>query len=259
MSPSTNCMIKTSDAFIATIAKCLSNAVGDEIKGDVRLNRLITQNSTPARIWDFINTNIRESFNTSEVIANITKRGAWQLVLIFDRETGTIYTLMRENRFISLKKELPKRRRVHYIDALVRSVNFDLKAPNSPIPLFLVNSDSEDLVQDTFQKILADLLVPNQLVKRHALILFQSSNYEISSLCCCIVDSNLNVVSEADWSKYLKASEGIIADLIPDRTAGFANPSSGLQYKQKAKDRINQKSNLKKKDSSNIQSDDIDG
>lgn len=129
-------LIKTNDSFISTIAKCLSDAVGDDIRQDIKLHRLVTQNSTPSRIWDLINTNICERFAKSDVIANPSKRGGWELVPVFERNSDTIYSLMREQRFETLKKQLPKRRTAHYVDALVRSLNKDLRAPQRQATLF---------------------------------------------------------------------------------------------------------------------------
>lgn len=249
--------IKAPDAFINTIAKCLVDAVGDDIKADIQ--GLVTQNGTAARIWDFINTNICKQFSKSDVIANPTKRGGWELVPAFDRSTGTIYSLMREQRFSLLKKELPKRRNAHYVDALVRSLNANLIAPQHQTSLFssLPNKFNNDKrMQEIVQKIIFDLGIPNELVKRHALILFKSSNNELSSLRCCIVDSNLDIVKEADWNNYIKFNESIIADKLTDKTSAYVNPTAGLKFRTKAKDKMDQKTPAKeitkKKESDDI-------
>ncbi|MGE5630241.1 MAG: DUF5986 family protein [Caulobacteraceae bacterium] len=245
-----NTEIRATDNFISIITKCLCDAVGDDIREDIKSRRLITQNSTPSRIWDLINTNICERFARSDVIANPTKRGAWEFVPVFERSTGTIYSLMREQRFASLKKELPKRRNAHYIDAFVRSLNSDLLAPQGQISLFTVSFCNEDYIKEIVQKVINDLSIPNELVERHAIILFQSFNNELSSLRCCIVDSNLDIVSEANWSNYIKASEGVIVDQITNKTSAYNDPTSGLKFKQKAKDKLGQKTLTKEKNTS---------
>lgn len=43
------------------IVSCVENAVGDDIRSDIRRNRLKTTNSVPARIWDLMNTNLIDS------------------------------------------------------------------------------------------------------------------------------------------------------------------------------------------------------
>jgi len=247
MVKSSACEIKTTNDFIGVIAKSLADAVGDDIKMDVLGHGLITENSTPSRIWDLLNTSICKYFDKSDVIANPTKRGAWKLVPVFERSTGFIYTLMRESRFLTLKKELPKRRNAHYADALARSLNSDLRASNGQLTLFPISYFNNNHIEEIVQKILSDLAIPNELVKRHALILFESSNYELSSLRCCVIDSNLDIVNEANWSSYIKASEGVVPDMVDNKTSPFTDPTAGLQYKQKAKDKMDQKTLSKDK------------
>lgn len=245
--------IRATDGFKSIIAKCLADAVGDDIKVNAR--GLVTQNGTPSRIWDLINTNLCKQFDESDVIADKTKRGAWQLVLVFERSTGTIYSLMREKRFAELKKELPTRRSPHYEDALARVVNGKSHPPLGQISLFPNSCPTcfnKNHIKEIVKKILADLSIPNELVKRHAIILFHSTNYELSSLRCCIVDSNLEIINEANWSDYIKASESIVSDMVADKTSTYADPAAGLKYKQKAKDRIEQKSLVKGKNKKKI-------
>ncbi|MBE6060555.1 MAG: hypothetical protein E7215_10355, partial [Clostridium sulfidigenes] len=50
-------LINKSPDFIKRIEKSLSNAIGDDIKIDIKINELDTRNSVPNRIWDFINRN----------------------------------------------------------------------------------------------------------------------------------------------------------------------------------------------------------
>jgi ribosomal protein L12E/L44/L45/RPP1/RPP2 len=254
--------IKATLSFISIVIKCLQDAVGDDIKEDIKTHRLVTQNSTQFRIWDLINTNICSRFNKSDVIANPTKRGPWELVPVFERSTGIIYSLMREQRFSTLRRALPHRRIAHYIDAFVRSFNKELIAPQRQIPLLPVIPilpncfNDEDHIHNIVQRIISDLGVPNELIRRHALILFRSFNFELTSVRCCIVDSNLEIVNEADWSNYIKASDGMVVDEVIDKTSTYADPTAGLKYKQKAKDKMGQKA-LQKGKKAEEESDDI--
>lgn len=229
---------ETSDEFKDIMIKCISNAVGEDII--INSQGLKTQIGTPDRIWDCINTNLGKYFNSEDVIAEITKRGR-DIVPVFDRKTGMIHTLMREKRFEQLRKELPKRRRLHYIDALSRSLNRDLRMQPVQKSLFLIRGhhkfDNEKHIKDIVEKIFKDLAIPGELVKKHGLILFNSHNNMLVSIRCCVIDSNLNIINYDDWSNRIKATESIIPEKSVDITSIYDNPTMNLQYKQKAKDR----------------------
>ena len=47
-----------SPALIAKMVRCIEDAVGDDIRADIRQHDLQTKNSVPSRIWDLLNTNI---------------------------------------------------------------------------------------------------------------------------------------------------------------------------------------------------------
>ena len=45
-----------SPALIAKMVRCIEDAVGDDIRADIRQHDLQTKNSVPSRIWDLLNT-----------------------------------------------------------------------------------------------------------------------------------------------------------------------------------------------------------
>lgn len=249
MNPSEK-MIKADRKLIEIVSDSISNAIGDDIKEDIKSQGLITHNSTPTRIWDHLDTNLCKKFNGFDIVARPTKRGSWELVPIFERKTGFLYVLMRENRLKILRKESSKRKSPHYAEALARTLNRDLQARYYQVPLMEVNEekfDNEDYIRKVVLKIFEDLNIPNNIVKRHALILFNDVNGILLSLRCCIIDSNLNTVEEDNWNEYIKVNESTVADEVIDETSKFNDPTSGLKYKQKAKDKIKQKRITKEK------------
>ncbi len=249
MSPSEK-MIKADKNLIEGLSDSISSAVGDDIGGDIKSHGLITQNSTPTRIWDFLNTNLCKKFIEFDIVAHPTKRGPWGLVPIFERKTGFLYILMRESRLKTLKEESSKRKNAHYAEALAKSLNGDLVARQYQIPLLEINNEkfeNEEYIRKIVQKIFEDLGVPGNVVKRHALVLFNDVNGVLLSLRCCIVDSNLHIVEEANWNEYIKVNESTIAEEVTDESSKYNDPSNGLKYKQKAKDKINQKKIAKEK------------
>jgi hypothetical protein len=243
-------MIRADKKLIEIVSDSIGSAIGDDIRADIKSKGLVTQNSTPTRIWDLLNTNLCNSFNEFDIVAHPTKRGSWDLVPIFERATGFLYVLMRENRLKTLKKEASKRKSAHYVEALAKSLNKDLMATHYQAPLLEINDEkfeNEEYIRKIIQKIFEDLGIPDNIVKRHALILFNDIKGVLISLRCCIVDSNLNMVEEARWSEYIKVNESTVAEEVTDEVSKFDDPTNGLKYKQKAKDKIKQKSIPKEK------------
>jgi hypothetical protein len=243
MNPSEK-MIRADIRLIETVSDIISNAIGDDIREDIKSQGLIIQNSTPTRIWDHLYTKLCSKFAGFDVVAHPTRRGSWELVPIFERNTGFLYVLMRENRLKTLRNESSKRKNVHYTEALARSLNGDLVATQYQVPLLEVNDEkfeNEEYIRKIILKIFEDLGIPDNIVKRHALILFNDFNGVLLSLRCCIVDSNLHTVEEANWNEYIKVNESAVAEEVVDETSKFNDPTNGLKYKQKAKDKIKQK------------------
>lgn len=231
------------EKFKKDIIESLQNAIGDDIKLDVKINELDTDNGNPMRIWDFINRNIGKRFSKDDfIVTGVTKRGSWKMKFIFDKKLGILYTLMREERFESVRKEVPKRKTIHYSQALAETFNKGLAAKEEQLCLFKnQNYYDSDKVNEIVSKIITDLSIPENIVKNHAMILFKSNNYELESIRCCIVNSNLSIVQEDDWSNYIEFNESTIMDVVETPAAKNENPSNGLKLRQKAKDKIGQK------------------
>lgn len=234
-------LINESHDFIKAIEKSLSSAIGDDIKLDIKVNELDTCNSKPNRIWDFINRNISKNLSKEHYIAKPTKRGSWEIKPIFEKSTGILFTLMREERFKELKKEVTKRNSAHYAQALAEVLNNDLTLCQEQLSLFQQQSYyDEEKIKNIVYKIFNDLEIPDNIVKHHAIILFSSNNYELMSLRCCIIKSDLNIVAESDWSSYIEVNESAVTELIVASEPRYVNPTNGLKLKQKAKDKIGQ-------------------
>lgn len=239
-----------SEKFKKDIIESVQSAIGDDIKLDMKVNELDTDNGNPMRIWDFINRNIGKKFSEDDfIITGVTQRGSWKMKFIFDKKLGILYTLMREERFESVRKEVPKRKTIHYCQALAEAFNKGLTAKEEQMCLFK-NQDyyDTDKVNEIVNKIIMDLSIPENIVKNHAIILFEGKNYELESIRCCVVNSNLSIVEEADWSHSIEFNESTIMDVVEDSEVKSENPSNGLKFRQKAKDKIGQKSLAERKE-----------
>ena len=64
------------------IIRSISEAVGDLIKEDEKRNRLRTRNGNGGRIWDYMNTELCEGFDSPDCMAYVTQRGPWEMVMV---------------------------------------------------------------------------------------------------------------------------------------------------------------------------------
>jgi|GEM_PF-298318 len=227
--------------FISKIVGCVNDAVGDDIKEDIQRLRLKTQNSTPMRVWDLLNTNLCNNMPSISCLADVTKRCSWQMVPVYDNKTGVLFTFMRESRYDELRKNIFKRKKPHYIDCLVGLLNPELIAKSRAIPLFTLQPreqfPNKEYMRSTVNQILGDLKVNEQVVKRHVLVLFNSKNFELSSIRAVVIDKYMNIVCEENWSTYIPHNVSSIMESAEEFSVAANNPGRGLKLSNKANKR----------------------
>lgn len=235
------------DNVKCSVIKCLSEAIGDDIKACLRRENINDKNSNGKKFlkWDLINRNFILNFSGMEMTAEYAKRGAWYFVPLFNKETGTLFSVMREERFNALQKKQEKRRKAHYVDALVRSFNIDLDQ-NKQMNLFKEEQFPEDEVKTIVEGVLRGFQLNNAVVRRYATILFEEYNSELISVRCCVLDSSLQIVDEENWSEFIHYNESVIVDTVENISEEKEMPK--IKLKDKAKKRIGQKDLVAMKD-----------
>ncbi len=225
------------------MTRVIEGAVGDDIKRDVRENQLVTQNSTPARIWDHLNTSIAKNAEKNGCLYSLTKRGPWNMIIIYDNESKYVITIMREERLKEIRKGSKKRKSLHYLQAFTQCYNRDLYADGKQQSMFEeetalndVYKDAENIVQKMIESINS---TKNHAIARHVLVLFSSMNYQLTNIRAVMIDTDLDIVCEESWNKYISTSESIITDIVSpvnDKTP-YNKPSHGMKFTSKANER----------------------
>lgn len=233
------------------IVRCLEDAVGDRLKEDVQRNHLRTHNGDGGRVWDFINTGLCECFDGPDCMAGITKRGPWEMVLVYERESKRLFTFMREARFAAIQKDMPRRRRMHYLDMLARHLNSDLLAPGQ-IGWFDKTFADEDDLKELVGRLLSTLESDGVIIERHVLVLFESRGYQLTSVRAVMVDTNLNIAAEENWTSNIAAADSIIVDTVDDANAPANDPNHGLRLTRKAAARKKDKQLLKQQEDEQV-------
>ena len=235
------------------VMRSISEAVGDLIKEDVKRNRLRTHNGNGGRIWDFLNTELCEDFNSPDCMAYVAQRGPWEMVLVYERESKRLFTFMREARFATIRKDTCKRRRMHYLDMLTRHLNSDLLAPVGQTSMFENKFVDQDDLHELVERLLRELKRDGVVIERHVLVLFESQNYQLTSIRAVMLDSNLDIVAEENWSDKIAANDSIIVDSVDSPNTQANDPNHGLRLTSKAAARKKGKVQIKKKGSEQAQ------
>ena len=227
------------------IIQSVYDAVGDLIKEDNRRYRLRTRNGNGGRIWDFLNTSLCESFDSPDCMAYVVNRGPWEMVIVYEKKTKWIYTIMREARFSSIRHDTPKRRRMHYLDMFTRHFNSDLLASIGQTRMFTKEFTDEDELHELVSKMLYALQADGVVIERHVLVLFDSRNYQLTSIRAAVIDSSLDIVAEEDWTNSIPSLDSVIVETEDYMTDTVNNPNHGLRLTRKAAARKKNKLHIK--------------
>jgi hypothetical protein len=222
--------------LIEKIVRCVEDAVGDDIRTDIRQHDLQTRNSVPSRIWDLLNTNIIKTLDTEDCTIAKAHRGPWEMLIVFEKSTQCILTFMREKRFSELRKYQHKRTHMHYIDMLAKQFNKNLLSDQQQLSLFPHTFSDEDHLAELVQTMLHDLKGDAEVVRHHVLVLFETVGYQLTHIRAVMVTPSLDIArnSDQDWSRYIAADESAVVEEVTNPASPSNQPNRGLSLTAKA-------------------------
>ena len=240
------------------LAKCLSDeckavlikTIQDAIDGrNVVLADYPTKNAKANLFWDELNKKImetlRRNFGMTDCKPFVTNRGCWKFVLVY--ANGIIFSIMREQRFEELKKELGKNSKSqHYAVNLAKILN--LEVPNAQGRLFFVADDEEHKrADDITSKLLRNLDVDSDCIDGYVIVLIDADDTQLYSARMVLVNAALEVCDEYDLKDYIQIKEPVIVESAREYSNGKPDdPSKGLKLTGKAEARKARKQGLLK-------------
>lgn len=249
-----NNLERISSQVIQKVYQCLFQAIGEDYQEAESHLELETHISKPYLIWDFINRNLIRSFSESDVIYSTKKRGMWELLLLFDKNSKMLLSFMKDSRFKEIQKA-KRRNRPQYIRALLL-LNQGLQARVKQQRLFVI-TDSEDVneqLRDLLNSLCANFMEPVvSEVKHHALVVYTSSYGQLTSLKAYVLDTDLDIVAERDL---LDITKPILSNQV-DQISKDEVKQKQPKLTSKAKQRLKQKELivLKSKEESDVKQD----
>ena len=253
--------LMSADLFIPSelasfLVSVIEDAVGDNIKEDILSNGLIDPNSAPSRIWDYINRDMVVLAGKHNCLCNITRRGPWTMVVLYDPASHYVITIMREKRFEELRRGKKNRKGAHYLDAFATCLNGDLLAPGKQQSFFDDEDDTDEVLDEAaiiVRKMTAAFSSGGR-IDHHVLVLFSSEGYQLTSVRAVMVDSDLDIVCSENWSDNISARESVVADIVAPDNEAFANPNRGLELTAKATQRQSSRAKIKQKSNESTES-----
>lgn len=233
-----NILDSISPDVIQSIYQCIFQAIGEDCQEAETHLEIKTHISKPFMTWDLIYRNLINKFGTENVLYSTTKRGMWEVLLLFDKDSGLLLSFMRDNRFKTLQKSKPGKK-PQYVDALLLCNN-ELQSATNQQSFFKFEEQPED--EERLKSILNELCLNFSepvldAVTQHALIVFSSKFGQVSSLNAFILNKNWDVVVKKDWMNNLKP---IIANTL-ETVSENNDEKIPLKLKGKAKERTKQK------------------
>lgn len=222
--------------LIAKIVRCVEDAVGDDIRADIRQHDLQTRNSIPSRIWDLLNTNIIKALDDEDCTIAKIHRGPWEMLVVFERSTQCILTFMREKCFAELRNCRCKRVHMHYIDMLTKNFNGNLLSDQQQLSFIPHTFSDEERLAELVQTMLHGLEYDVEVVRHHVLVLFETVGYQLAHIRAVMITPSWDIAqnSEQDWSRYIAAEESAVVEKVANLSAPSNQPNRGLSLTAKA-------------------------
>lgn len=179
----------------------------EQYKNHVKREKLVTQNGKYHEIWNYIFTNIENSFNEFPYKSYKISRGSlWAFVAIHDHKNSILYVIMKENTFKTIKKS--KDKDLHYIKIL-NLINPFRKKKNKQLSLFPEDKSKEEYIKNDLEQMLKDI---DGKVKVCVDILFSEKQNKVTSISGNIFDYDLDEIKSYCWNKFITADINEITD-----------------------------------------------
>ena len=202
-----------SEELKRNIASSINDAIGPDLDHAKKSLCTSTQNYAPNLTWDLINTNLTKKVNCESVIFSTKKRGFWAFLLMFDKESNKLITLMRKDRLEDVirnnRNETP-----HYLNALSllnKKLNPKIKQKTLfDMSKYQTNKYDQEQLAEMLNELCNDFEQGNMLTCNHIVVIFLPVKGQLCSLDAIALNSNLEIVAEDPWSEFITPSYDFI-------------------------------------------------
>jgi hypothetical protein len=234
--------------FIDKLEQEIKREVSCAIRDAIEVNMVEDRNARDfivypmgwARMWAHIGTNVAERLVDDKYVVIKARRGAWPFVLVLDRSSRTLFTIMSKDRYLGVQKKW-NGKSYHYLDLLVCRYNRDVAPCQMSLDIeeFPHEKYSDEELEEELSVLLSGY---KDEIDRNVLICFERHEGVLLTLRAYLLSSpTLGIADEENWFKYIGsvASASTIANDEPKVPAAASYEVEVKLKKKGSKESIN--------------------
>jgi len=211
----TNSKFDIDEGVLKAVAESISEGIGIDFIDTRKQLNTYTTNSSPTLIWDLINSNLKKKLGQDYACLYVSKkkRGIWEFLLIVDKKSKKIITVMRENRLKQLTKH-PFKNKKHYAAALALLLNSGLRSRQTKLINMPINPDDNIYLQELSQDLCSEIEQSMLAESLYCILSFKTASGVITSYNANYLTKNLEIAKEIPLNSYIpkKNYDSIVAD-----------------------------------------------
>lgn len=200
------------DELLKTIAISISESVGVDFIHARKQLGTFTQNSSPTLIWDLINSNLKKRLGEDYACIYKKQRGIWEFLLIVDKKSKKVITIMRENRLRDIITH-PYKNKKHYSAALAL-LNGALKPRQRKLLNIPLNREDNEFLQVLSRELCSEIEQNMLEESLYCILSFKSSSGAITAFNANFLTKNLEISKVIPLNEYMpkKNYDAVVAD-----------------------------------------------
>lgn len=220
------------------LVNAIQNGLLDS-KQEQNTNKTITDNRKHMAKWDFVNTSVANLLEKNSRFYVIPlDRGLFKPIMIFDRETKNLYTIMKIKNFENVlsRREIKK---CHYMDAMLEN-NFSYQTNPDQLSLLEVNdmfSEKAEYQIGELSKTIKTIL-NTDVVSKYFTIVVDFSGYILTSVEIYFCSKYLEILETDSWNDFITPSYEVVDEQSEVRYNEENELKSKIQIKPEVKRRL---------------------
>ncbi|MBO5948454.1 hypothetical protein J6Q66_06430 [bacterium] len=200
------------EELLKAIAISISEGIGIDFVDARKQLDTFTKNSSPTLIWDLINSNLKNRLGQDYACIYKKQRGIWEFLLIIDKKSKKVITVMRENRLRSIIKH-PYKNKKHYAAALAL-LNENLKPRQRKLVNIPLNSVDNEFLQELSQELCSEIEQNMLKESLYCILSFKSSSGVMTAFSANYLTRNLEISETISLNDFIpkKNYDAIVAD-----------------------------------------------